>query len=117
MTIQNQCFTNTVGLDLKALITSYGPPHYPSKRNPVGQLNEDFWAHLFAIFNEVIYENRETEFYTYLESIGIYARYSQYLLLQQISNDILAAANNWSGYEPLEQLRNARHLSGVGSHL
>jgi P4 family phage/plasmid primase-like protien len=37
------------------------------------------------------------------------------LLLQQISNDILRAADTW-GYAPLAQLRNAKHISGVVAH-
>jgi hypothetical protein len=38
----------------------------------VGQLNERFWAALIATYNEILFENREKEFYKYLPSVGIY---------------------------------------------
>ena len=118
MTIHNQLLSDTTNLDLAALIAAYGPPHYPTERNPVGTLNEVFWAHYFATFNEILYENNEIEFYRFIEqSAGIYHRFSEHLLRQQISNDILSAANTWAGYGALAQLRNTRHITGVLSHL
>ena len=118
MTIHNQLLSDTTNLDLAALIAAYGPPHYPTERNPVGTLNEVFWAHYFATFNEILYENNEIEFYRFIEqSAGIYHRFSEHLLRQQISNDILHAANTWTGYGALAQLRNTRHITGVLSHL
>jgi hypothetical protein len=117
MTIQNQFFTDTTNLNLAKLIKIYGPPHYPSERNPAGILNEDFWAAFIASHNEIIFENRENEFYKYFAPVGIYQILSVHLLLQQISNDILAASQNWPGYKALAQLRNARHISGVATHL
>jgi phage/plasmid-associated DNA primase len=118
MTIHNQLISDTASLDLSALITTYGAPHYHTKRNPVGVLNEVFWAHYFATFNEIVYENLETQFYQYIEQqSGIFHPFSDHLLRQQISNDILAAANTWPGYDALAQLRNSRHIAGVVSHL
>jgi phage/plasmid-associated DNA primase len=117
MTIHNQLFTDTRGLDLKNLIQAFGPPHYPTTRNPVGTLNEDFWAAFIATHNEILFENREGEFYKYFPPIGIYRLLSGHLLLQQISNDILAASVKWPGYGALAQLRNARHICGVATHL
>jgi phage/plasmid-associated DNA primase len=115
--ILNQFLTDTAKLDLTKMIKTYGPPHYPTQRNPVGTLNEDFWAAFIATYNEIIFENREGEFYKYSPPIGIYRLLSAHLLLQQISNDILAACQNWQGYDALEQLRNTRHISGVLAHL
>lgn len=118
MTIHNQLLSDTTNLDLTALIATYGPPHYCTKRNPVGTLNEVFWAHYFAMFNEILYENLEIQFYQYIEQqAGIFHPFSEHLLRQQISNDILYAANNWPGYPALAQLRNSRHIAGVLSHL
>jgi putative DNA primase/helicase len=114
MTIYNQCITDLRSFDLGNHIKRYGPPHYPTKRNPVGQLNEDFWAALEAEFNHILFENRENEFYKY--NSRIYEAFSVHLLLQQISNDILRASENWQGYAPLAQLRNAKHISGVVTH-
>src|SRR5262249_12882605 len=76
-----------------------------------------FWAAFVATFNEIIYENREGDFYKYVPPIGIYKLLSSHLLLRQISNDVLAASRDWAGYEALAQLRNARHISGVLAHL
>jgi phage/plasmid-associated DNA primase len=99
------------------MIQTYGPPHYPTKRNPIGSLNEDFWAAFIATYNEIIFENRENDFYKYFPPIGIYRLLSSHLLMQQISNDILSASQNWSGYDALAELRNSRHLSGVLAHI
>ena len=115
MTTHNRDFTDTANLDLDAFIRQYGPPHYPTQRNPVGSLNEVFWAGFMADFNEMLFENRENEFYRY--GGKIYLPTSQHLLLDQVTNDILHAAQGWRGYEPLSQLCNARHLGGVISHL
>ena len=115
--ILNQFLTDTAKLDLTKMIKTYGPPHYPTRRNPVGTLNEDFWAAFIAIHNEIIFENRENEFYKYFPPIGIYGLWSAHLLLQQISNDVLAASQNWQGYRALAELRNSRHLSGVLAHI
>ena len=114
MTIYNRLYTDLQCFDLGSHIRKYGPPHYSTERNPVGQLNEDFWAALEAEFNHILFENRENEFYKY--NSRIYERFSVHLLLQQISNDILAASENWQGYDPLAQLRNAKHISGVVTH-
>src|SRR6516162_4218953 len=118
MTIQNQLLSDTSNLNLAGLIAAYGPPHYTTKRNPVGVLNEVFWANYFATLNEILYENLEGDFYRYIEKQhGIFHRFSEHLLKQQISSDILYAANNWPGYLPLAQLRNSKHIAGVLSHL
>ena len=115
MTTYNRDFTDTANLDLAAFVQQYGPPHYPTRRNPVGSLNEVFWAGFMADLNEMLFENRENEFYRY--GGNIYLPMSQHLLLDQVTNDILRAAQGWQGYEPLNQLCNARHLGGVLSHL
>jgi P4 family phage/plasmid primase-like protien len=116
MIIQNELFSEIRSLNLNSLIQAYGPPHYPTKRNPVGTLNEDFWAAFIATQNDILFESHEAEFYKYFQSNGIYRLFGSHLLLQQISNDILSASQNWSGYEALEQLRNTRHISGVLTH-
>jgi putative DNA primase/helicase len=116
MTIQNKLYTDLSNLDLEAYIKEYGPPHYPTKRDPAGRLNERFWATLFAVHNEILFENREGEFYKYAPPIGIYERLTQHLIMQQIANDIWTASQNWPGYTALGQLCNARHISGVLAH-
>jgi len=113
MSIQNQFFTDLQNFDLCRHVQDYGPPHYPTKRNPVGILNERFWAALLAVYNEILYENREGEFYKYFPPIGIYRLLSEHLLRQQLNQDIWGAAQSWPGYGALAQLCNTRHLVGV----
>ena len=115
MTIHNQLLSDTMTLDLSALIKKYGAPHFPTKRNPVGTLNEVFWSAFFATLNEILYENREGEFYGY--GGKIYDPTSEHLLREQLTNDILRASQEWPGYLALSQLCNARHLGGVLTHL
>ena len=114
MTIYNQLYTDLQNFDLGTHIRQYGPPHWIIKHNPVGVLNEAFWAAIEANLNYILFENRENEFYKY--NSRIYERFSVHLLLQQISNDILRASDLWPDYAPLAQLRNAKHISGVVSH-
>jgi hypothetical protein len=84
MTIQNNLSTDLRSFNLDTHIKNYGPPHYPTKRNPVGNLNERFWAALVAVYNEILFENRESEFYKYTPQIGIYEPFTQHLLLAQL---------------------------------
>jgi phage/plasmid-associated DNA primase len=117
MTIQNNLYTDLRSFDLAAHIQNYGPPHYPTKTNLVGSLNERFWAALEAAYNEILFENREGEFYKYAPPVGIYEPFTQHLLLEQIANDIWTASQNWGPYFPLQVLCNARHLNGVLAHI
>ena len=117
MTIQNKLLTDLQNFDLGEHIRNYGPPHYPNKRNPVGILNERFWAALLAINNGILFENREGDFYKYSLPIGIYELFTAHLLLEQLANDVWDASQNWPGYRALGQLCNARHLSGVLTHI
>ena len=52
----------------------------------MGTLNEVFWSAFFATLNEILYENREGEFYGY--GGKIYDPTSEHLLRQQLTNDI-----------------------------
>ena len=81
----------------------------------MGTLNEVFWAAFFATLNEILYENREGEFYGY--GGKIYDPTSDHMLREQLTNDILQASQEWPGYLALSQLCNARHLGGVLTHL
>lgn len=123
MTIKNELYTNLENFDLSAHIRDYGPPHYPTKQNPVGSLNERFWASLESIYNEMLFENREGEFYKYAplfgidRPFGIYRPFTTHLLLEQITNDVWRASQDWPDYAPLAQLCNVRHLNGVLTHI
>ena len=69
MTIYNELYTNLQNFNLGDHIKKYGPPHWPTKRNPAGVLNEDFWAALEAELNYILFEDREKEFYKYNDRI------------------------------------------------
>ena len=43
----------------------YGEPHFPTARNPVGTLNEPFWAALYRKEHDILFEPREHTFYEY----------------------------------------------------
>ena len=94
--IHNQLVrSDTTSLDLRALIQKYGPPHFTTKSNPVGTLNEVFWSAFFATLNEIIYENREGEFYKFNDRI--YGTVSPHVLMDQLTNDVLRFAKEQQG--------------------
>ncbi len=123
--IHNQLLTDLTGqgFDLGAFIKKHGPPHYPTKRNPVGRINQKFWAELFAIYNQVFHEGTEAQYYKYrdpglitADPLGIYEPFARELLFNQIANDIRQAALSWPGYDVLEQFTNARDINAIMSH-
>ena len=62
MIYNNQLYTDLQNFDLGAHIEKYGQPHWTTKRNPVGQLNEDFWAALEAELNHILFEKGRKSF-------------------------------------------------------
>jgi phage/plasmid-associated DNA primase len=116
MTIHNQLLSSITNFDLRHVIGAYGPPLYTTKRKDrLGTLNEKFWAAFYATLNEVLFENRENQFYQYNDKI--YIPQSEHLIMDQISNDILNASLTWKGYEGLAPLRNSRYVAGALRYL
>jgi hypothetical protein len=115
MTIHNQLLSSVCGFDPRPLIAAYGPPLYSGRKGARGILNEKFWAAFYATLNEVIFENRENQFYQY--NGKIYIPHSEHLIMDQISNDILNAAQAWPGYGALAELRNNKHVTGAFRYL
>jgi P4 family phage/plasmid primase-like protien len=115
MTIHNQLLSSASGFDPRPLVAAYGPPLYTKRKDRIGALNEKFWAAFYASLNEVIFENREKQFYQFNEKI--YIPQSEHLIMDQISNDIFAAAQNWKGYASLDALRNSRDVAGAIRYL
>ena len=85
MTIHNQLLSQVCGFDPRSLVAAYGPPLYTKRKDRIGALNEKFWAAFYASLNEVIFENRENQFYQFNQKI--YSEQSEHLIMDQISND------------------------------
>ena len=94
----------------------YGEPHFPSGRNPVGNLNETFWAALYRSEHVILFEPRENRFYEYDDS-GIYHPVTAHVILDRIANRLREVAESSSVYPLLGQLTLARHIHGVIAHL
>jgi len=92
----------------------YGEPHFATKRNPVGSLNEPFWAALYRCEHDILFEPNENTFYEF--GGDIYRSLTTHLVLDRLSNRLreLAIEND---YPFLNQLTGTRHLNGAISHL
>ena len=100
---------------LESLVKKYGAPHFPTMRNPVGTLNERFWAAFFATLNEVIYENREDDFYKY--GGKIYFRPASICCAGSSRTTFNGQPESGRVIALCPQLCNSRHLGGVLYHL
>jgi P4 family phage/plasmid primase-like protien len=92
----------------------YGQPHFTTNRNPVGTLNEPFWAALYRSEHDILFEPQEHTFYEF--GGDIYRLLTTHLILHRLSNRLREAAR-MSSYSFLDQLTGTRHLNGVISHL
>jgi P4 family phage/plasmid primase-like protien len=91
----------------------YGEPHFFTKKNPVGILNEPFWAALYRSENDILFEPQEHVFYEFTGDI--YRLLTTHLILDRLSNRLRKIARR--SYPFLDQLTGTRHLNGVISHL
>ena len=62
----------------------YGEPHFTTKRNPVGTLNEPFWAALYRSEHHILFEPQEHTFYEF--GGDIYRLLTTHLILDRLSN-------------------------------
>jgi P4 family phage/plasmid primase-like protien len=92
----------------------YGEPHFPTKRNPVGFLNEPFWAALYRFEHDILFEPNENTFYEF--GGDIYRPITTHLILNRLSNRLRKVAIE-DDYPFLNQLTGTRHLNGAISHL
>ena len=92
----------------------YGEPHFTTERNPVGSLNEPFWAALYRSEHHVLFEPQEHAFYEF--GGDIYRPLTTHIILDRLSNRLREVARA-SKYSRLDQLTGARHLNAVISHL
>jgi putative DNA primase/helicase len=104
--------------DVKTITEKYGPPGYENEKGKLSRLNENFWAAYYARQKEkIIYEPGEQEFYEFDPGAGIFVPKSSDLIRKELSAMILEGAQQWDGFNALEQFRNERPLSGVLKHL
>src|SRR6516225_10575809 len=92
----------------------YGQPHFTTNRNPVGSLNEPFWAALYRSEHNILFEPNENTFYEY--GGDIYRSLTTHLILDRLSNRLREVAR-LGAYPFLECLTATRHLNGAIAHL
>jgi hypothetical protein len=85
----------------------YGEPRFPTERNPVGSLNEPFWAALYRSEHHILFEPNEHAFYEF--SRDIYRLVTGHLILDRLGNRLREIATD-GGYPFLNQLTGTRHL-------
>ena len=96
------------------VLKEYGSPHFPTARNPIGTLNEPFWAALYRKEHDILFEPREHDFYEF--GGDIYRTVTSHVILNQIA-ERLRAASSATPYQFLYALTGTRHINGVISHL
>jgi hypothetical protein len=96
------------------VLREYGEPHFPTKKNPVGSLNEPFWAGLYRSEHHILFEPNERSFYEFAGDI--YRVLTTHLILDRLSNRLREVARSGT-YPFLQQLTATRHLDGAISHL
>jgi P4 family phage/plasmid primase-like protien len=92
----------------------YGEPHFVTRRNPVGSLNEPFWAALYRCEHDILFEPHENTFYEYVGDI--YRSITNHLILTKLSNRLREVAR-LGVYPWLDHLTGSRHLNGAIAHL
>jgi putative DNA primase/helicase len=105
-------------IDLQALIDQFGPPGYENAKGKLTKLNEPFWAAYYAKDRErIIFEATEREFYDYQPPSGLYIPKTTDSIRTELAAILFDASKSLPGYEPLEQLRSDKYLSGPVAHL
>jgi len=101
----------------------FGPPAFLSRDDEGnldggGQINQPFWAGLYAAENIVLHEPAEKRFYQYDDHTGIWSPESAEAIEQRISSRILSAARDYDDTLAfLEQTRSHRTLQAIVGHL
>lgn len=98
------------------LVARYGQPVF-IRTNEDGsvsdlQINQNYWAGLFAEENDVLFEPDEREFYVYEKSSGLWVPGTDAAIMMQLSERLLAASRH-PMLTRLEQLRCERTLSAI----
>ncbi len=99
----------------------FGPPAF-FRENKNGEisfkdLNQAFWAGLYAAENIALYEPDESEFYLYDGDTGLYVPESADSIKQAISTRLLQTSREVCGLHLLAEYRRDRDLSAIVSQL
>jgi phage/plasmid-associated DNA primase len=102
--------------NLDELRRRYGDLYYRDKKGNLSQINQPFWAGLFATENIVLWEPDEREFYTYNPETGIYEEESSDAIKRRLSERLLEASRQTNCYW-LETQRTDIRLNDLTAHL
>ena len=106
----------TNGLSVDELRQRYGEPYYCDYDGKPCNLNESFWAGLFASENIVLWEPTERAFYTYNQETGIYEEESPDAIKRRLSDRILDASRQMNCFW-LEKQRGDSRLNSIVAQL
>ncbi len=105
----------------EAIIERYGAPViYGKTKNGelyVKEINQGYWAGLYAAEHVVLYEPDERAFFQYAEDTGLYSVISTDLIKQAVSHRMLEMSRKDEVLSGLENLRNDVRLNAVVSQL
>ena len=107
----------------RAVEREFGPPAFLSRDDDGnldggGQINQPFWAGLYAAEHVVLHEPAEKRFYQYQDRTGIWSPESSEAVEQRVSSRILSASREFGETLAfMEQVRNFRTLQAVVGHL
>jgi P4 family phage/plasmid primase-like protien len=94
----------------------YGEPFFFNKWGEVTQINETYWAGLFAAENTLLFEPDENDFYRYNPENGLYQTESTDAIRTKLSSRVLDASRQANTFE-LQRKRTANTLNNVIAHL
>lgn len=106
-----------VGLQISKIIERYGPPAYFNSRGRLDRINQPFWAALFAIDNNIIFEPNLDQFFAYDQSNGIWREQSVDTIRKRIAGRIFEAEHRWEEYPRLSEQRTEKVIAGIIAHL
>jgi putative DNA primase/helicase len=93
------------------------PVFWDKKAESIVQINEPFWAALFAQENIIIHEYLEQRFYLYHQHTGLYVPESNDEVRTKLAATLLRASRQWPSLKEIEKFQAAQSLRGVIEHL
>jgi P4 family phage/plasmid primase-like protien len=94
------------------LVNKYGAPYYLNDKDQVNDINERYWAGLYATDNQILYEPGEEEFYQYYPETGLWKTATQAIIRESIAQRILPLSRE-SGQITLEKQIKQQKLRGI----
>lgn len=101
-----------------ALVTKYGDPWVADRFGAPGAMIETYWAGLFSVEHDIVYEKDEERYYLYDEVRGIWEKASEQDIIYKGTQMMLRAAIA-QGHPILQsnKFRSAAKMSAVSTHL